>query len=58
MKGWYIMQTSKYILIYKHKGINKWIDANNLALLKTVPNICTRMTEYKIIDSATREEVI
>lgn len=52
------MQTDKYILIYKHKGINKWIDANNLALLKTVPNICTWMTEYKIIDSATREEVI
>ena len=52
------MQTSKYILIYKHKGINKWIDANNLALLKTVPNICTWMTEYKIIDSVTREEVI
>lgn len=52
------MQTDKYILIYKHKGINKWIDASNLALLKTVLNICTWMTEYKIIDSATREEVI
>lgn len=52
------MQTSKYILIYKHNGLNKRIDANNLALLKTVPNICTWMTEYKIIDSATREEVI
>lgn len=51
------MQTSKYILIYKHKGINKWIDANNLALLNTVPNICTRMTEYKIIDSVAGKEI-
>ena len=49
------MQTSKYILIYNYKGINKWVDANNLALLKTVPNIYTWMTEYKIIDSVTGE---
>lgn len=51
------MKTDKYILIFKHKGVNKWIDANNLSLLKTVPNICEWMTEYKIIDSATGEEV-
>ena len=51
------MQTDKYILIFKHNGVNKWIDADNLPLLKTVPNICEWMTEYKIIDSATGEEV-
>lgn len=51
------MKTDKYILFFKHNGVNKWIDANNLSLLKTVPNICGWMTEYKIIDSATGEEV-
>ena len=51
------MQTDKCILIFKHKGVNKWIDADNLALLKTVPNICKWMTEYKIIDTTTMEEV-
>lgn len=51
------MKTDKYILFYKHNGVNKWIDANNLSLLKTVPNICEWMTEYKIIDSTAGEEV-
>lgn len=51
------MQIDKYILIYKHKGVNKWIDANNLPLLKTVPNICEWMTDYKIINTKTWEEV-
>ena len=51
------MQTSKYILIYKHRGINKWSDAKNWALLETVANICAWGTGYKIIDSVTGEEV-
>lgn len=51
------MQTDKYILIFKHNGVNKWIDADNLSLLKTVPNICEWMKEYKIIDSTTGEVV-
>lgn len=52
------MQMERYILIYKHKGIKKWIDANNLILLKRVPSMCEWMREYKIIDTETGEEVV
>lgn len=51
------MNTDRYILIYKYKGVNKWIDANNITLLRRVPSICEWMKEYKIIDTETTEEV-
>lgn len=52
------MQTSKYILIYKQSGANRWIDADNLALLKAIPNMFSWMTEYKIINTKTGKEVV